>query len=451
MTNSTIKESDIFPRGFMRRLLVPIIIEQFLAFTIGLADTIMVSSAGEAAISGVSLVDQINILLIQIFAALATGGAVIVSQYIGRGEKQRAVNSVKQLTLISFYAASAIMTVCLLFCPQILRAIFGSVEADVMENCKTYFYLSVVSYPFLALYNSGAAVFRSMGKSRITMVTSIGMNIINVVGNAVLIFGFGLGVLGAAAATLVSRVIGGVVMTVLMHNKNNDVYLEGLKKPTLDFKLVKQILYIGIPGGIENGMFQVGKLLVARVVSDLGTSATAANAAANTVAMMSNIPGSAIGLALVAVVGRAMGARLPDVAEKHTKRFLGLTYLLMLGMNILIFVLVEPIVSLFSLSGATGAEAVDIVRIFCIVSSVLWPLAFTLPNCLRASGDVKFTLVVSMLSMWLCRVAMSYVFCYSFGYGLHGVWIAMYVDWVARVIFFVIRFLQGKWKKLTIV
>ncbi len=451
MTENTIKESDIFPKGFMKKLLVPLIIEQFLTFTIGLADTIMVSSAGEAAISGVSLVDQINILLIQIFAALATGGAVIVSQYIGRGEKEQAKSSAKQLTLISFYTACIITAVCLLLCPQILKAIFGSVENDVMANCKTYFYLSAASYPFLALYNSGSAVFRSMGKSKITMITSIGMNAINVVGNAVFIFGFGLGVFGAAAATLISRAIGGITMTTLMRNKNNEVYLEGLRKPTLDLKLIKQILYIGIPGGIENGMFQVGKLLVARVVSTLGTSATAANAAANTIAMLSNIPGSAVGLALVAVVGRAMGARLPKTAEKYTKKLVGLTFLLMIGMNVIIFAFVSPVSGLFSLSDTAEADTILIVRIFCIVSSVFWPLAFTVPNCLRAAGDVKFTLTVSMLSMWICRVAMSYLFCYSFEMGIHGVWIAMYVDWVARTAFFVRRFSKGKWKDLTIV
>ncbi len=451
MSNNTIKESDIFPSGFMRKLLIPLIIEQFLHVTIGLADTVMVSSAGEAAISGVSLVDQINVLLIQIFAALGAGGAVIVSQYIGRGESEPAKRSVKQLTLVTFYVSGIIMITCLLFCPQILGMIFGSVEDSVMENCKTYFYLSAVSYPFLALYNSGAAVFRAMGKSKVTMTTSVIMNAVNVAGNAVLIFGFGLGVLGAAAATLVSRAVGGIIMTVLVRNKNNEVYLEGLRRPTLEFTLIKKILYIGVPGGIENGMFQIGKLLVARVVSTLGTSATAANAAANTIAMMSNIPGAAIGLALVSVVGRAMGARLPQTAEKYTKKLVGLTFLLMIGMNIVIFASVGPVSGLFSLSDAARTDAITIVRVFCIVSSVFWPLAFTVPNCLRASGDVKFTLTVSMLSMWICRVAMSYVFCYSLGLGLHGVWLAMYTDWVARTAFFVHRFLKGKWKNLTIV
>ena len=451
MVNNTITERDIFPKGYMKRLLVPLILEQFLAITIGLADTVMVSSSGEAAISGVSLVDQINILLIQAFAALATGGAVVVSQYLGRGEQTHARRAAKQLTLISFYVSAVIMAVCLLFCPQILKLIFGAIDADVMANCRIYFYTTVLSFPFLALYNAGSASFRAMGKGRVILIISVFMNTLNVVGNAVFIFGFGLSVFGAALATLISRAVGGITITAMLHNKNNEVYIEGLTKPKLEFKLIKRILYIGVPNGIENGMFQVGKLLVSRVVSSLGTSAIAANAAANTIAMVSNIPGMAIGLALVTVVGKAMGARLPDVAEKYSKRFLSLTYLLMLIFNAAIFIFASPVAGLFSLTDGGRADTVIIVKQFCVISSLLWPLAFTLPNCLRGAGDVKFTLVVSMLSMWLCRVALCYILCYTSNLGIYGVWYAMYADWVARIVFFVYRFVKGKWKTLTVV
>lgn len=451
MVNNTITERDIFPKGFMKRLLIPLILEQFLAITIGLADTIMVSSSGEAAISGVSLVDQINILLIQTFAALATGGAVIISQYLGRGENKQARHAAKQLTLISFYVSAAIMAICLIFCPQILKWIFGTIEDDVMANCKIYFYTTVLSYPFLALYNAGSASFRAMGKGRVILIISVFMNTLNVVGNAVFIFGFGLSVFGAALATLISRAVGGITITAMLHNKNNEVYIEGLSKPALEYKLIKRILYIGVPNGIESGMFQVGKLLVSRVVSSLGTSAIAANAAAGTIATVSNIPGMAIGLALVTVVGKAMGAKLPDVAEKYTKRFVALTFLLMIIFNVVIFIFSGPIAGLFSLTEGAKADTVNIVKQFCIISSFTWPLAFTLPNCLRGAGDVKFTLAVSMLSMWLCRVALCYFLCLNMQIGIYGVWYAMYADWIFRIIFFVYRFAKGKWKTLTVV
>ncbi len=451
MINNTITERDIFPKGYIIRLLIPLILEQFLAITIGLADTIMVSSSGEAAISGVSLVDQINVLLIQTFAALATGGAVIVSQYLGRGEGTQAKRAAKQLTLVSFYVSALIMAVCLIFCPQILKLIFGAVENDVMSNCKIYFYTTVLSYPFLALYNAGSASFRAMGKSHVILIISVFMNTLNVVGNAIFIMGLGLGVFGAAFATLISRIVGGVIMTVLMHNKNNEVYIEGLTKPKLEFRLIRQILYIGVPNGIESGMFQVGKLLVSRVVSSLGTSAIAANAAAGTIATVSNIPGMAIGLALVTVTGKAMGARLPDVAEKYAKKFVTLTFLLMILFNVVIFIFIGPIASLFSLTEGAKADTVDIVKQFCLISSFTWPLAFTLPNCLRGAGDVKFTLIVSMLSMWLCRVALCYFFCYALEMGLYGVWYAMYADWLGRIVFFTYRFAKGKWKTITVV
>ena len=451
MANCNISESDIFPKGFIKQLLIPLIIEQLLGITIGLADTIMVSSAGMEAISGVSLVDQINVLLMNVFGALATGGAVIVSQYLGRGDRKTAQSAVKQLTLLSLYASAVIMTVCLFLCPQILRLIFGSVEAGVMANCKTYFYISVLSYPFLALYNSGTAVFRSMGKTRITMVTSLLMNIINLVGNAILIFGFGLGVLGAAAATLASRAVGGIIMTAMMRNKNNELYLTGLKRPTLEFKLIKRILYIGVPNCVENSMFQVGKLMVSGMVASLGTAAIAANAATGTITMLSNIPGTAISLALVTVVGRAMGAKRPDIAVKYTKKFIGLCYVMMTGVNVLIFALADPIVSLFSLSAEGADITISVVRVFCIFGSTVWPVASTLPNCLRAAGDVKFTLIVSMLSMWLCRVALCYVLCYTAELGLHGVWLGMYADWIVKLVFFLRRFFKGKWKDIKVV
>ncbi|MBR6535116.1 MAG: MATE family efflux transporter [Clostridia bacterium] len=452
MTNhSQITESELFPRGYIKKLLLPLVIEQFLAVTIGLADTIMVSSNGDAAISGVSLVDQINVLLIQVFAALATGGAIVVSQYVGRNEKENARAAAKQLFLITTLAACVIMALCLCFCPYILRMIFGAVEDSVMQNCKTYFYMSVISYPFLALYNSGAAMFRSMGKSRITMYISIVMNTINVAGNAIFIFGFGMSVFGAALATLISRATGAVIITTMAHNKNNPIYVD-FKSLRLKFSLIKRILYVGVPNGIENGMFQIGKLMVSRIIADLGTAAIAANSVSGTVAMVSNIPGSAIGLGLVTIVGQAMGAGLPKTAEKYSKKLLGLTYLLTNILNILIFVLAPFVIAMYSeLSPEATKDALRIVRVFCIVSSVTWPLAFTLPNSLRAAGDVRFTLVVSMSSMWLCRVALCYLLCYTFNMGLDGVWYAMYADWMFRIIFFVTRFAKGKWKSCKVI
>ncbi len=450
--SSEVTESTLFPKGYIMRLLIPLIIEQFLAITIGLADTIMVSSGGEAAISGVSLVDQINVLLIQTFAALSTGGAVVISQYVGRNERENGCKAAKQLILISLYVSVAIMALCLIFCPAILSAIFGSVEESVMQNCKTYFYVSVVSYPFLALYNSGSAIYRSIGKSGVTMVVSVIMNAVNLAGNAIFIYGCGMGVFGAAFATLISRVLGGVVMFVLAQNKRNPVYASNMLSFRLDFAFIRRILYIGVPNGIEGGMFQIGKLMVSRVVAFLGTSAIAANSVAGTVSMVSNIPGSAIGLALVTIVGQAMGAKMPRVAEKYTKKMLLLTFLLMNALNVIIFIFAPNIVSLYSKITPRAAEdAVEIIRLFCLISSVMWPLAFTLPNCLRAAGDVKFTLAVSMSSMWVCRVALCYLLCYYFGFGIEGVWYAMYADWVARILFFTVRFVRGKWKSFKVI
>ena len=301
--------SPLFSANDLKKLILPLIAEQFLAITVGMADTVMVSSVGEAAVSGISIVDQINTLLIQVFAALATGGAVVASQYLGRRERNHAVESAKQLYYVTLLLSLFIGVVCVVTNRGLLSFIYGRVEPDVMENAATYFWLSALSYPFIALYNAGAALFRSMGNSKVSLYASLGMNVINIGGNALLIYGLHWGVAGAAAASLLSRLAAAVMVTVLLLNPGHPIYLHELHKPTFHPGMVKSILRIGIPTGLENGMFQVGKLLVAGMITTYGTAAIAANAVCNNVTSMNNIPASAIGLAAVTVVGRCVGAR----------------------------------------------------------------------------------------------------------------------------------------------
>ena len=286
-------EALLFTREDLKKLIVPLIIEQALALSIGLFDTLMVSSCGEAAVSGVSLVDSISVLLIQILSALATGGAVVCSQYIGKKMPERAKLSAGQLMFIMLVSAGTVMVVILLSYRFLLRAIFGQIDADVMQNAEIYFIISAISYPFLGVYNAGAALFRAIGNSRVSMYTSLVMNVINIGGNAVLIFGFGLGVMGAALATLTARIVSALVMVVLLSRKDNPLCIAtpGCMKPQRD--VIGKILKIGIPSGVENGMFQIGKLLVSRLTATFGTAAIAANAVANSVAGFANIPGIA--------------------------------------------------------------------------------------------------------------------------------------------------------------
>lgn len=444
-------EHLLFTREDLKKLIIPLIIEQTLAISIGLFDTLMVSSCGEAAVSGVSLVDSISILLIQILSALATGGAVVCSQYIGKKMPERAKLSAGQLMFIMLIVAGTVMVAVLFSHRFLLRAIFGQIEADVMKNAEIYFIISAISYPFLGVYNAGAALFRAIGNSKISMYTSLVMNVINIGGNAILIFGFGLGVFGAAVATLVARVVSAIVMVVLLGKKDNPLCITtpGCMKPQRD--VIGKILKIGIPSGVENGMFQIGKLLVSSLTATFGTAAIAANVVANSVAGFANIPGIAIGLAMVTVIGRCIGAGEKEQAKYYSKRLLALAYAGMLISNAALLLLVKPIVSCFALSEAAEGIATQLLISFAVCAALIWPLSFALPNVLRAAGDAKYTMEVSVFSMWVFRVASSYFFAGTLGLGVLGVWIGMYVDWVFRTLLFVIRYKRGKWLEKRVV
>lgn len=434
-----------FTRRDLLKIILPLFIEQLLAVTVGMADSMMVATAGEAAVSGVSLVDTINILMINIFAALATGGAVVCSQFIGKKDYDSARSSAKQLLYATLAVSTVIMVIALLFRTSLLKLIFGGVSAEVMENAKIYFLITVLSYPFLALYNGGAALFRSMGNSKISMKVSVMMNLINVAGNALLIFGFGLGVAGAAIATLLSRIVGSVIMLVLLHDRTNPIYVEELFHYVPNFSIIKNILHIGIPSGIENGMFQFGKLLTQSLISTFGTAAIAANAVAGTLSTFEYAIGSAIGLSLITVVGQCIGAGDRQSAKHYTVKLLKIEYISIGVMVVLMSVLLKPILALYNLSDAATSQTVWLMLLQHVFAVTVWPLSFTLPNSFRAASDVRYPMVVSVVSMWAFRVGFSYVYALGMDMGVFGVWLAMVTDWVFRAVLFTIRYARGKW------
>lgn len=356
---------------------------------------------------------------------------------------------------IMIVTSGVVMLLVLFSYRQLLRLIFGQIDADVMAAAETYFIISAISYPFLGLYNAGAALFRSVGNSRVSMYTSLVMNLINITGNAILIFGFCQGVFGAAVATLIGRVVAAIVILSLLGRKKKDTDTEDedevnpLRLTWSDLRpqrdVIARILKIGVPSGVENGMFQVGKLLVSSLTATFGTAAIAANAVASNVAGFANIPGNAMGLAMVTVIGRCIGAGEKEQAKRYSKKLLRLAYLGIWFANVMMVLFVHPIVSLFSLSAEATAIAKQLLTTFAICASCIWPLSFTLPNTLRAAGDAKYTMGVSVFSMWVFRVFSSYFFAGTMGLGVLGVWIGMYVDWLFRTILFVIRYLRGKW------
>ncbi|MCC2257965.1 MATE family efflux transporter [Intestinimonas aquisgranensis] len=443
------ERAPLFSADALRRLIIPLVIEQFLAMTIGMADTIMVTSVGEHAVSGVSLVDNISTLLINVFSALATGGAVVAAQYLGSRDEENACSAAKQLFYAIGALSAATMAVCLLFREPILRLVFGQLEDNVMEAAMTYFLLTAISYPLLAIYNAGAALFRAMGNSKVSMLASLLMNIVNIGLNAILIYGADIGVAGAGFGTLFSRLAGAVLMTWLICQHGHRIHIDHLLHFEFRGQLVKKILRIGVPNGLENGMFQIGKLLVLGLVTPLGTSATAANAIANSVAGVVNVPGNAISLSLITVVGQCMGAGDSKQAVRYTRKLMTIVYLAMGSLSVLLFFFATPVVGLFGLTPGAAVMAIQVLRWCAVFDLIFWPMSFSLPNALRASGDAKFTMIVSMCSMWIFRIGFSYLLVPQIG--LLGVWVAMFIDWIVRAVVFLIRFLSGRWKTKTVI
>lgn len=445
--------TPLFSRQALTRLIIPLVIEQLLLMTVGMADTIMVTSTGEAAVSGVSLVDNLNILIIQIFAALSTGGAVVISQYLGRQEPENARTASRQLLYTVTAVSGVLMVFALVFRRQILALLFGQVEPAVMESALIYFLLTAAAYPFIAVYNAGASLFRSMGNSKFPMLCSFIINLINIVVNAVLIYGFDMGAAGAGVGTLVSRIAAALIITLLLRRPGCLLRLTGLFPIRVHWRMVRRILTVGIPNGLENGMFQAGKLLVLNLITSFGTTSVAANAIVNSIASVIIVPGLALGLAMITVIGQCMGARDAVQAVRYTRILVGLSYLCIAAMSTALFFVATPLTSLFHLSPEAEALAIQVLRGSCLFHIVFWPTSFTLPNALRASGDAVFTMAISLTSMFLCRVLLSYVFAskWGLGMGLQGVWLAMYCDWIFRSTFFLIRFLRGKWKRIRLI
>lgn len=435
----------LFTKKDLFRLLWPLVVEQILAVTIGMADTVMVAGVGEAAVSGISLVDSINILLINVFSALATGGAIVAAQYIGREDRKNACVAAKQLLYAVTVLSAVIMLLCLVFGNWTLDMLFGNVEPEVMQNSQTYFLLSAISYPFLGIYNAGAAIFRSMNNSKVSMFTSVLMNIANVGGNALLIFVFQMGVAGAGLASLISRMLGAVIMVILLIRPTHHIYISRIWNPELNWGMIKNILKIGVPNGLENGMFQIGKILVQGLIAGFGTAAITANAIAGTVVSVAILPGSAIGLGMITVVGQCVGARRYEEAKKYTWRLTLLSSAAIAVLNIGLFLILSPVINLFHPSAETYQLAWEIIAWHCLASSLIWSISFVMPNGLRAANDARFTMITSILSMWIFRIGFSYLLSIGLEMGLLGVWVAMVIDWVVRSIVFVIRFVRGKW------
>ena len=436
----------LFTKKKLLALIIPLIIEQFLAVAVGMADSIMVASVGESAVSAVSLVDSLNILLINIFAALATGGAVVAGQYIGEHKGDKATKAGEQL--IVFVTLISIVIMALMYVGRgfILTKVFGTIDKDVADYANTYMLIVFASIPFIAIYNSGAALFRAMGNSKVTMKTSLIMNIINVVGNGILIYGFHMGVEGVAIPTLVSRAVAALIILILLRDQSLIIHIKDYLKFKYDGHMIRNILAIGIPNGIENSMFQLGKVVLLSIVSQFGTASITANAVGGAVTSFQNLPGVAIGLGLVTVVSQCVGTGDYKQARYYTKLLHKYAYIALIFINSIIFLALPLIIKAYQLSPETAAMTRQVVYFYGINACLVWPLSFTLPNALRAASDVRYAMMIGVGSMWILRIGFGILFAKYMNFGMFGTWIAMICDWYVRGFFFVLRYRSGKWE-----
>ena len=445
------KQQHMFTNRMIRNLLIPVVLEQLLNSIMGTADTMMVSNVGSAAISAVSLVDSINVLVIQAFSALAAGGAIVCAQYIGQRNKEKANESARQVLFIITAISAAVSLICLVFQKPLLRLIFGSVEAEVMRASETYFFYTALSFPFIAAYDSAASIFRAQDNTKGPMLISMISNVMNIAGNAVMIWGFHMGVAGAALSTLISRVFCAVVVLIQLRKDRQEIVVRDYIRIRPNWSMIKRILGIGIPSGVENSMFQLGKLAIQSTVSTLGTAAIAAQAMTNILENLNGIAAIGVGVGLMTIVGQCLGAGRQDEAVYYIKKLCVIAEVIIIISCLGVFALTKPITILGGMEKESADMCFHMMMWITIVKPLVWIMAFIPGYGLRAAGDVKFSMITSCITMWTFRFCLCVYLIRFRGFGPMAVWIGMFTDWTVRGIVFSLRFHSRKWLKHKVV
>lgn len=444
-------EGYLYSNKALFYLFIPLLVEYALEFFVGLADSIMVASLGEAAISGVSLVDFLMQLLIFSFSALATGGAVVAGQYLGDNQLEKAQNSATQLVWFSTIASAALMILVLVLRQFLIGILFGQIEAEVWHNAEVYLYIVALSIPFIAIYNAGAAIFRTTNDASLPMKIMLLCDVLNVLGNAFCIYYLGWDVTGVAVPTVISRVAAALLILYFAIDEDYNLHIKRTFKHKFDFYVLRKVLKVGIPYGIENGLFQLGRVLVLSLVSTFGTMAIAANSVGYAIGIFSVLPGFAINLGLTAVISRCVGANDYEQAKYYNKKCLVIVFISHVLINIAIFAMLPLILNIYDLSAQTAAMTTEMVIWHGIFAIIIWPLSFTLPATFRGAGDSKSVMYISLAVMFTCRILLSYVIADCMGIGVFGTWIAMFIDWYVRAGIYIYRYFSNKWTEYRVV
>ena len=443
--NETTQQNRLFDNKKLAALLIPLAVDQLLNSFMGTVETLVVSNLGSAAISAVSLVDSINILIVQAFFALASGGTVVCSHYLGCGKKEHAQEAARQLVFITFVLSAVIAGMCLLFNGPMLALIFGKVESAVMVNAKKYFFFSAISYPFIALYDDGSCILRAQENSRLPMLISVISNILNIILNLLFVWVFHWGVAGSATATMLARMFSMVTVLVKLRNPQLEIQLRKYFTIRPDWDEIKRILRIGVPSGVENSMFQFGKLAIQSTVSTLGTIAIAAQAMTNILENLNGIAAIGIGIGMMTVVGQCLGAGRKDEAIYYIKKLTAVAEIVIIASCALVFLATRPVTILGGMEPESAKMCLYMVGWITVVKPIVWTLAFIPAYGMRAAGDVRFSMILSCISMWAFRVTLCIYLCRVHSFGPIAVWIGMFTDWTIRGIVFTFRFMGRRW------
>lgn len=441
----------LFTNQDLKKMIIPLFFEQLLVMLVGIVDTFVVSFVGEAAVSGVSLVNMFNTIFIYLFTALASGGAVVISQYIGSQDQKNSIRSSSQLLMFSTIFSFILAIFVLIFNQGLLELLFGRVENSVMEACVTYLRISAYSYPALAIYNAGAALCRSMGKTNITMYISIISNVINVIGNLIGVFILRAGVAGVAYPSLIARAFSAVVIVYLCLNQKYEAYFSKEWIFKWDIPMLKRIIRIAIPNGIENGIFQLVKVALSSIVALFGTYQIAANGVAQSIWSLAALIGTTMSPVYITVIGQCMGANDVDAAKYYFNKLTKLTLVLSIAWNVIIFAITPIFMQFYSLSDQTKNLVILLVLIHNIFNTVAFPFSGPLSNGLRAAGDVKYTMIVSIASTVLGRLIFSIIFGIYFDLGVIGIAYAMCLDWTIRAVIFYLRYKSNRWTQFKVI
>ena len=433
-----------FNAASLLRFALPNIAMMMLLSMYTIVDGMFISRfAGTTALSAINMSYPLNCLQMATGIMLGTGGSAIIARRQGEGRTDEARRNFTMLIAVALGIGLIFAVFGNLFLNPILR-LLGTSELQ-WADCRIYTRIQLVFAPMLFLQTAFQTLFVTAGKPGLGLLTSVGGGITNVVLDGLFMGPMNMGVAGAAIATLGSRVISAVVVFAFLHNPSQEIAVRDYLHIRPDGRRIMRILSLGIPNGIENAMFQFGKLAIQSTVSTLGTIAIAAQAMTNILENLNGIAGIGIGIGMMTVVGQCLGAGRKDEAIYYIKKLTAVAEIVIIASCALVFLATKPVTILGGMEPESAKMCLYMVGWITVVKPIVWTLAFIPAYGMRAAGDVRFSMILSCISMWAFRVTLCIYLCRVHGFGPIAVWIGMFTDWTIRGIVFTFRFMGRRW------